>query len=135
MPLDRHTELLQPGDQQPLVLVLRIDLDEWIGRQALADAREDHPRGSPPERPEVDGRHSVTTLDHRGREIELPVQLESPGLHRERARGGAGRIGPVDDPHADTLPGEPQGQHESGGTGAGDENLGARHPPARSDRL
>ena len=38
--LDRDAERLQPLDQQPLMLVLREDLQEGIGRQVRADGLE-----------------------------------------------------------------------------------------------
>ena len=39
-PLDRDAKRLQPLDQQPLVLVLREDMQEGVGGQARADAAE-----------------------------------------------------------------------------------------------
>jgi len=39
-PLHRHAEALEPLDQQPLVLILREDLEERVARQPLADAGE-----------------------------------------------------------------------------------------------
>jgi hypothetical protein len=112
------------------VLVLRIDLEEGKGRQSLADAGEGHPRGPGTAGPQVDGRHLEPAGHDRIRQIELAVQLERPGLHRERARGGAGGIGPVDDAYPDTLPPEPQGEDEPRGPGADDENLGWGHTAA-----
>jgi hypothetical protein len=40
LPLDRDAEAAQPFDQQPLVLVLREDVQERVGRQTRADAFE-----------------------------------------------------------------------------------------------
>src|SRR6201984_2132568 len=75
-------------------------------------------------RQEVEGRHLVPACDDRRREIELPIQLESPSLHREGARGRAGLRGPVDDAYGDTLAGEPQCQHPSRGGSTSDEDFG-----------
>ena len=47
--LDRDAERLQPLDQQPLMLVLREDVQERIGRQVRADTSQ--MAGAPPVRP------------------------------------------------------------------------------------
>ena len=130
-PLDRHTQALQAGDEQLLVLVLRIDLEEGIRRQLLANAREGDPRGPLATRPQVDRGHLVAPLDDLGGEIELAVQLESACLHRKCTRGGARRGAPVDDAHADSHLRKPQSQHQPGRASAGDENLRRCHAGVR----
>src|SRR5262249_61835372 len=72
-PLDRYAELHEPLDQQPLALVLRIDLANRKGREVLADAAEGHPGGTRSTGPQVDGGHLVAALHDRLRKIALAV--------------------------------------------------------------
>ena len=58
--------------------------------------------------------------DDRVGEIELLVQLKRARLHGQRARGGAGLGGLVDDAHLDAEFCQPKRQHQSGRTGADD---------------
>ena len=52
--LDRDAERLQPLDQQPLMLVLREDLQERIGRQVRADGLERQARRRFALHPQID---------------------------------------------------------------------------------
>src|SRR5881398_4598 len=57
-------------------------------------------RACDPGGPDPKVRHDEAdpVLDHGRREVDLPVELEGTRLHRERARGGTGLRGLVDDP-------------------------------------
>jgi hypothetical protein len=66
-------------------------------------------------------------LDHFVRKTELVVEFQRPRLHRERARSAARSSGLVDDANPDPQPGQRESEHEAGGSGADDENLGV-HP-------
>ena len=83
--LDRDTKLFQPLDQQLLVLVLRKDVQERIGRQILADCLEGEPRLWFALHPHIDRRNLVAMLDHEVGEVELSVKLQGTRLNRERA--------------------------------------------------
>src|SRR5205807_1650817 len=74
--------------------------------------------------PEIRGGELESRADHFVREAELPVELQRPRLHRERTRRAARSIGLVDDANPDPQPGQPESEHEAGGSGADDENLG-----------
>ena len=123
LPLDRDTERLEALDQQPLVLVLRIDLQERIGGEILAHGLEGQARGPHALHPEIDGGDFVTSANDDIREIELLVELEGPCVHRERPRGRPGLGGLVDDPNLHALLGEPERQDEPRGAGADDQNV------------
>ena len=58
---------------------------------------------------------------------ELPVELERPRVHAQRARRRPGLRGLVDDAHAHAEPAEPEGEHQARRARAGDEDLGIRH--------
>src|SRR5579871_1637095 len=100
-PFDSNAERVQPVDQQPLVLVLRKDMQERVGCQARADIFEFEMRHRLAFDPEIDRRHLVSTRDHGLGEIELLIELERARLNREGARGGAGLGGVVDDADLD----------------------------------
>jgi hypothetical protein len=80
--LDRDAELLQPLDQQPLVVILREDLQEGIGRQILADGREGEPRLRFALHPQIDRRNLVAMLHHEVGEVELSVEFEGTRMNR-----------------------------------------------------
>ena len=126
-PLDRDAERLQPLDQEPLVLILRKDVQERVGRQVRADAAERNTRRGLALHPQIDGGNLVARRDHRLREIELPVEFERARLHRQRARGGAGLGGLVDDADLDAEFCQPKRQHQTGRPGADDQNVALRH--------
>ncbi len=65
----------------------------------------------------------MAARDHRVGEIELAVEFERAGLHRQGARGGARLCGLVDDAHPDAELGQPKRQHEPGRPGADDQNV------------
>ena len=116
-------ELLQPLDQQPLVLVLREDLQEGIGGQILADGREGEPRRRFALHPQIDRGNLVAVLHHEVGEVELPVEFEGTRLNRQGARGRAGLRRLVDDAHLDAELGEPERQDEAGRSGTDDQNV------------
>jgi hypothetical protein len=105
--LHRDAELLQPLDQQPLVLVLWEDLQEGISGQILADGREGETRRRFSLHPQVDRGNLVAMLHHEVGEVELPVEFEGTRMNREGARGRAGLRRLVDDAHPDAELGEP----------------------------
>ena len=49
--------------------------------------------------PEIDRPDSFTVLDNFVREADLPIELQRPGLDRERPGGGAALSGTVDEAH------------------------------------
>src|ERR1700756_431618 len=104
--LHRDTELLQSLDQQPLVLVLREDLQKGIGSQILANGREGEPRLRFALHPQIDRGNLMAMLHYEVGEVELPVEFEGTRMNRERARGRAGRCRLVDDAHLDAELGE-----------------------------
>lgn len=85
LPFDRNAKLLQPRDQQPLVLVLGKDLQEGIRSEIGADLFEIDPCSRLAFDPKPDGRDFVAALDNVVREIELPVKFERARVHREGA--------------------------------------------------
>ncbi len=78
--------------------------------------------------PKIDGGYVVTFGDHGLGEVELAVEFERAGLHREGARGGSGLGGLVDDANLDAEPGQPKRQHQTGRAGTDDQNVVLRHP-------
>src|SRR6266481_731265 len=125
--LHSNAELLQPLDQQPLVLVLREDLQEGIGGQIFADGLKGKSCRRLALHPQIDRRHLVAMLHHKVGKVELAVEFEGTCLNRERARGRAGLRRFVDDTHLDAEPGEPERQDEPGRAGADDQNISVQH--------
>ena len=125
--LDRDAELLQPLDQQPLVLVLREDFEKGIGGQILADGLEGKPRRRFALHPQIDRGNLVAVLHHELGEVELPVEFEGTRLNRQSTRGRAGLRRLVDDAHLDAELGQPQRQDEAGRAGADDQNVAVHH--------
>jgi hypothetical protein len=113
----RDPELLQPLDQQPLMLVLREDLQEGIGGQIFADRRKRDACCPLTPYPHIDRGHFVAVFHHKVGEVELPVEFEGTRLNRQGTRGRAGLGRFVDDTHLDTELGEPQRQDEAGRAG------------------
>ena len=97
--LNRDAELLQPLDQQPLMLVLRKDLQERIGRQVRTDALKRQARRRFALHPQIDGGNLVPMFDDGVGEAELAVEFERPRLNRQGPRGRAGLRRLVDDAH------------------------------------
>ncbi len=60
LPLDMDAERFEPLDQELLVLVLRKDLHERVGRQPLADVFERDAGLSLALDPEISGGHAMT---------------------------------------------------------------------------
>ncbi|MNQ91801.1 hypothetical protein D3C85_1071980 [compost metagenome] len=125
--LDRHIEFHQPLDQQQLVLVLREDFQEWIGRQALADSVQRQARDLLALDPEVGGRHQVALLHDGVGQVQLAVQLQGAGLHGQCAGSGAGFEGLVDDAHGNAQFAEPECQYQPGRAGADDQYVAMLH--------
>ncbi|GAB3784108.1 hypothetical protein GCM10028797_12620 [Dyella agri] len=122
--LHRHSQCLQPFDQQSLVGVLRKDQPERKRAKALADLPERHPCGLAASDPQIDAGNLDATADNRIGQADLPVKLQRARLHRQGARGASCFGGLVDDPYGNAEPGQPQRQHEAGRTGAGDQHVG-----------
>ena len=97
--LYRDAELLQPLNQQTLMLVLRKNMQERIGRQVRADPLKRQARGRFALDPQIDGRNLVSTFDHGVRKPELAVEFERPRLNRQGPRGRAGLRRLVDNAH------------------------------------
>jgi hypothetical protein len=119
--------LLEPRDQKPLMFVLRKDMQERIPREILAHRSEvemDFPFAL---HPQIHRGNLVSCLEHRIGEIELTVKLERARMHRQRPRGGSGRGGLVDDAAGDAHLRQPQGQHQSGGPGADNQDVAFFH--------
>ena len=123
MPLDRDAERLQPLDQQSLVLVLGEDVEEGVGRQAGADSFKREPRRRFTLDPKIDGGDLVARRDHGLGEIELAVEFERAGLHRQSARGRTRLGGLVDNAHIDAELGQPKCQHQTRRARADDKNI------------
>src|SRR5207302_2091951 len=119
-----HVELLEALDQEPLMLVLRVDEPVRIWTPACAQGSELEVRDLPRSGPEVRCRKHETRFDHLAGETELAIELQRPRLHRQSARGGPGLGRLVDDANPDAEASEPQREHEAGRTGADDENFG-----------
>ena len=85
LPFDGDAQPLQPGDQQPLVLVLRKDLQEGIRGQIRPDFPEVDARPRFAFDPEPHGRDLVSVLDDEIGEVELAVELERARVDGERA--------------------------------------------------
>ncbi len=98
-----------------------------IGGETRRNAVKRNPRSARPAHPQVHARNPMPLLQQRCREIELPIQLERPGLHGKGPGGRSRGLGLVDDAHSHTHPGEPQRQHQPGGPGADDQYFTARH--------
>ena len=90
--------------------------------------------------PEIRGAELESRVDNFVRETELAVELQRPRLHRERSRSVTRSSGLVDDANLDPQPSQPESEHEAGGSGADDENLGVHaanltESSARSARM
>src|SRR5262249_7528237 len=88
--LDDRAQLLEPRDQQPLMLVLRKDVQEGIGRESRADLLKRDARSRLALDPQPDGRDLVAARDHVTGEIELAIELERSRMDRQCAGGRAG---------------------------------------------
>src|SRR5215469_13442283 len=85
--LYRDAELLQPLDQQALMLVLRKNVQERIGGQILADGLEGEPRLRFALHPHIDRRNLVAMLDHEVGEVRAAGKVRGCALEpRARAR-------------------------------------------------
>jgi hypothetical protein len=127
LPLDTAAQRFQPFDQQPLVLVLRKDVQEGVRRQVGADGVERHARGGFSLHPKIDGGNMVSLGDHCVCEIELPVEFERSGLHRQSARGRSRLGGLVNNAHLDAELCQPKRQYQTGRACADDQNLTLGH--------
>ncbi len=123
LPVHLYAETLELPDQQRFVLILGQDVQVRMRGEALADAVQAD--GSAPPTPDEQVQAvEVPSARHGGlTQAELIVELQSPGLHSDGPRllhrPGFG----VRDAHTGTQPGEPQGEEEAGGAGAGDQDL------------
>ena len=80
--------------------------------------------------PEVDGRQPCGRVRSTASvEVKLTVEFQCPRLHRQRARGGAGLRGLVDNPHSDAELGQPQRQNQPGRASADDQHIAAHLDP------
>src|SRR6266404_4410347 len=126
-PLDSDIKRFQPLDQQPLVPVLRKDLQEGVGRQAEADGFKRKTRCRFAFRPKIDGGNLVAPGDYGLCEVKLPVEFERAGLNRQSARGGSWLGGLVNDPYLDAELCQPKRQHQPRRTCTNDQNISPRH--------
>jgi hypothetical protein len=100
--LDVDAELGEAIDQQPLVLVLRIDEREGIRTDTHPHVAEHRPCHLPAGHPQICGCDPPSTFDDLVSEANLAVELERARLHGERARGRSRFRRLVDDPYAHT---------------------------------
>src|SRR5207249_10098622 len=121
--LDVNIQLFEAGDQEALVLVLRVDEPVRKGAPARAQAAEVEVRGSSASGPEICCGEHQARFDHFVGDTELAVELQRPRLNRQRTRSGPwfGRF--VDDADPDAEPGEPESEHQTGRAGADDEDF------------
>ena len=122
--LDAEAELGELGDEETLVFVLGKNQGVRIRAEAGAEFAEDRAGGVVAGDPEIHGDGLMTAGDDGVGEAELAIKFEGASLHREGARGGAGFGGFVDEAHAHAEAREPEGQDETGGTGADHEDVG-----------
>ena len=121
-----HPQGVQLLDQQSLVSVLRIDQNEGVRGQPLANPLERHPRGFGASHPEVEARNLDASRDERIGHSQLAVELQRANLYGQGAGGGARLGGLVDDPHG-TPSRSARGKHEAGGPGPNDQDRGIGH--------
>src|SRR6266851_686245 len=121
--LDLHAQLLESVDQEPLVLVLRVD--QAIRERAPVRAQPfEIEVGCPPaSRPQIDGGEREPGFDYVVGDTELPVEFQRARLHRQRARSRSWLVGLVDDADPDAQSDEPKSEHETGRSSADDEDL------------
>ena len=110
-------------DQQPFMLVLRVDQRIRKRTQIFAHIPEDHVRDTLTGLPEIDTGHFPAAGDDRVCQAKLAIQLERACLDRERARRRARLRGLVDDPDADSQASQPQRQHQARRPCSDDENV------------
>src|ERR1700684_3919165 len=87
--LDLDAKLREATGQQPFVLVLRVDQREGIRAQSLSEGSECGVCLAFSAHPEIERPDPYTVLDDFVREADLPIELQRPGLDRERPGGGA----------------------------------------------
>ena len=126
-PIDVDAFFLQPRDQKPLMLILRVNQHVWIRAHPGTDVAESDARGFPAAHPQVGGGEMEPFSDQGVGDTHLPIQLEGAGVHHQRARGSPGLGRFVDNAHAHAEALEPKRQDKAGGSGAGDQNIGVRH--------
>jgi hypothetical protein len=84
--LDVDAELGEAIDQQPLVLVLRIDEREGIRTDTHPHVAEHRPCHLHACYPQIRGADPPSTLDDLVGETDLSIELERTRLHRDRTR-------------------------------------------------
>ncbi len=99
--LDLDPGFGKPIDQQPLVLVLRVDQCVRERAQARAHGAQHAVRHLLAGDPQIHRENAPSEVDHRAGETDLAIQLERAGLDGERARRRSGFRGLVDNPDAD----------------------------------
>ena len=121
--LHRHSQQIEPFDQHALVSVLREDKREGERGQLLAHAIQGQPCDLGALNPEVRPRNLDAAVDERVGHPKLAVELQRASRDGQGTRGGSRLSGLVEDPHGDAEPGQPEREHETGGAGAGDQDL------------
>jgi hypothetical protein len=114
---------MQVADQEPLMLVLRVDQRIRKGTEPCAKIAERRSRRPPAGDPEIDRRHRKAVRDQRIGETELVVVLEDARLHDDGAGCRSRLRGLVDQPHANAEAREPQCHDEAGRSGADNQYL------------
>jgi hypothetical protein len=122
--LDLDPGVRQSIDQQPFVLVLRVDqrIGKWTdpGAHGAQYGMRHLLAGDP----KIHREHGSPAIDHGVGETDLPIQLERTRLDGQCARRRSGFRGLVDDPHVDAQPRQPQGQHQPCRAGTDDQYVG-----------
>ena len=99
--LDGDARGCEARDQQPLMLVLREDVEEGISGQPLANCAEGQLGSALPAHPEIDRLDAVPGAHDIVGQADLPVQFQRSCLHGKRTRGCSGLRHAVDDPWPD----------------------------------
>src|SRR5215813_9468919 len=69
----------------------------------------------------------MSAFDHWVGEVEQAVELERPGMHRQRTGSGSRFGSLVDNARLDAEPAQPERKHQPGWTGADNQNFAAGH--------
>jgi hypothetical protein len=120
---DFDADVFKAFYEQALVLVLGKDQCVGIGTDTRAHRAKRSPCFWFSFDPNIDRSDLPTPFNDSVAEPQLPVKLESPGLHSQGARRSAGFGSLVYNPNSDPSPGQPKRQHESRWPSADDQDL------------
>jgi hypothetical protein len=126
VPLHADPEFVETIAQDALVVVLAQHEDEGKRALALAHVADGNARRQAALRPQVRALGALAERERAVDHTELGVDLQRARLHADRARLLRGSGVPVDDQHAHAAPRELIGEHEAGGAGAHDRNVGVQ---------